>query len=281
MKKTFLTALSLMTILAPTLAISATKTITIDWGMSDTTNVTGYKMYYSNNSDMAGKTLACETSDPSAVTLTCPNVNIESYPIYFTIVAIKTDGEVESEVEPITYTISSVQDFAVTTPGATPPPIAQDGYAINFQPASASVPSGFLSDNGNTFSIEKGYGWTELPADTSQIGARDRDDLISPDQSFDTLIWISEQALPQTKWELMLPNGAYQITLCMGDPTYGDDLQNAQIEGAPIITSESLSSETRWITRTINSNITDGRLTLTFTGSSSYARPTWIKVLPQ
>ena len=263
-----------MTILAPTLAISATKTITIDWGMSDTTNVTGYKMYYSNNSDMAGKTLACETSDPSAVTLTCPNVNIESYPMYFTIAAIKTDGEVESEVEPVTYNISSVQDFTITTPGATPSPVSQDGYAINFQLANVPAPSGFLSDSGDAFSVEKGYGWTTLPA---SMGPRDRNSTDSPDETYDTMIHVAATGT----WEATVPIGQYTITICMGDALYPTGLQNAQIEGMPIVTDTNLSTDLKWIERSITTAVSDGRLTLTFTGSDLLARLCWIKIVPE
>lgn len=274
MKKTFLTSLFLMTIAAPTFTFGATKSVTIDWTMSDTTNVIGYKMYYSTNSDMSGKIPACETNDPSALTLTCPNVIIDSYPMYFTISAVKSDGEVESPTEYYNYTVSAVQNFTITTPGATPEPIAQDIYTINFQPANVPVPSGFLSDSGDAFIEEKGYGWTVPPAIR---GPQDRNSTDSPDETYDTLA----HATAASVWEATVTSGQYKITICMGDALYPTGLQNAQIEGKPIVTDTNLSTDLKWIEKSITASVSDGRLTLTFIGSYPNAKLCWIKIIPE
>ncbi|MCJ7600179.1 MAG: hypothetical protein MUO63_01600 [Desulfobulbaceae bacterium] len=101
---------------APTIASAVTKSVTIDWTMSDTTNVTGYKMYYSFSSDMSprGEPAACETNDPAVTSLTCANVDIPAgKPIYFAIAAITADGELISESK---SPISMVQNFSLLTP---------------------------------------------------------------------------------------------------------------------------------------------------------------------
>jgi hypothetical protein len=163
MKKTFLTTLSLMTIAAPTLALSATKTVTIDWNMSDPTNITRYEMYYSNNSDMADKILACETNDPSALTLTCSNVNIESYPIYFTILAVKTDGEVASATKSVDLTVSTVQNFMILSPGGDAPPI--EGCSTNITDNFSSDLSKWASLDGSMFTIDTVNNELDFPTD--------------------------------------------------------------------------------------------------------------------
>ncbi|NOY53059.1 MAG: hypothetical protein GXP58_05485 [Deltaproteobacteria bacterium] len=78
--------------LFPSVVWSASKTVTITWSMADTSNLQGYKMYYSYSADMSGKTLACETGDATATTLACTNVDITQYPVYFTISAVMSDG---------------------------------------------------------------------------------------------------------------------------------------------------------------------------------------------
>ncbi|MCK9295282.1 MAG: hypothetical protein M0P70_09380 [Desulfobulbaceae bacterium] len=100
----------LLAIVAPTIASSATKSVTIDWAIADTTNVTGYKVYYSYWSDMSSKMLACETNDPTVTSLTCANVSIASTPVYFIIAAVTAQRELTSASE-TSPAISTVQNF--------------------------------------------------------------------------------------------------------------------------------------------------------------------------
>ena len=115
MKKTKIISLLLLFALCfPLKATAVTKNITITWSMADTSNVTGYKMYYSYASDMAGKILACETGNPSATTLTCLNINLLQSPVYFSIAATTVDSEIVSTTKSQTFTdISIVQGFQV------------------------------------------------------------------------------------------------------------------------------------------------------------------------
>ncbi len=149
--------------------------------------------------------------------------------------------------------------------------------AINFQPANAAVPDGYSVDSGLAFDETRGYGWTSFPA--SNVGWRGCNNTISPDQAYDTVVFINSAVVSQAVWELVLPqNGSYSVTVCMGDPTYGNDRQDAQVEDVSIITGEYLDPATRWIEKTSLINVGDGKLTLTFVGSTAYARLCWIKV---
>lgn len=105
----------LLAIVVPTIAFGATKSVTINWTMADTTNVTGYKMYYSYSSDMSSQKLACETNDPAATSLTCDNVSITSTPTYFVIAAVSAEGELTSESKSFVSPISTVQNFSLLT----------------------------------------------------------------------------------------------------------------------------------------------------------------------
>lgn len=153
MKKTLSFLFLLIAIISiPAVSLAALKTVTIDWTIADTTGVLGYKLYHSYNSDMGDKMLACETNDTTATSLTCANVPIDNYPVYFTIAAVTADSEINSQVDQYIYTVKVVQNFIVTTPGGTitppePPPT---------QPPSERVTEGlfllyyFRAGSGNT-----------------------------------------------------------------------------------------------------------------------------------
>src|SRR5213593_2299554 len=86
--------------------------------------------------------------------------------------------------------------------------------AINFQPAGAPVPDGYLVDSGLAFG-DRGnglsYGWN---ADDTAT-ARDRNSKLSPDQRYDTLIHMQRNG--SFRWSLAVPNGIYNVHLVSGD----------------------------------------------------------------
>ena len=142
---------------------------------------------------------------------------------------------------------------------------------VNFQPISSEIPIGFVADSGLAFDENRGYGWTTAPASS---GTRDRDSTLSPDETYDTMIHSS----PLGVWKVAVPGGEYTITICMGDASYPSGIQNAQVEGVSIVTDEPLSNTDRWIVRSLTTDITDGKLTFTFIGSTVAARICWIKI---
>lgn len=356
MKKIYLAAFICFLALIPNSSLGATKKVTIDWTMTDTTNVQSYKMYYSYNDDMANKIWHQDCNDPieepaGTFSMTCNNVNIDHYPIYFTIAAVMTEGEIESEEKRVAI-ISIVKDFtipsgnvlpsavisATPTTGNAPLSVTFDAsgssdpdgaitsyswnfgdgntgsgmsqchtfpvgsytvtltvtddqggispqaqttivanetppgplYAINFQPEDAFTPQGYLVDSGRSYDDIRGYGWTHKSLD----GSRDRDNPLSPDNTYDTSI----RALPDAVWEMNVPNGTYSITVCAGDPSYPAQIQSVQVEGAPLIDREELNSSLLWIERTITVNVSDGRLTATFIGSDTKTKLCWLKI---
>jgi PKD repeat protein len=143
--------------------------------------------------------------------------------------------------------------------------------AVNFQPSNVAIPTGFVVDSGLAFDATKGYGWATLP---SSQGTRDRDSKLSPDQAYDTMIHVS----PKGIWEAAVPSGTYTVTICAGDPGFPAGTPAVQVEGTSIMAGEALSSTKLWIEKSTQVNVTDGRLTLTFTGSTDPARLNWIKI---
>ena len=140
MKKILSTTVIAITIF--TCSIAAAKTITIEWDMSDTSNVTGYKMYYSYSNNMDNKILACETNNPDITSLSCSNITFTSPISYWTIGAVTSTGELESIPKSYDATLMKVQNFAVLTPGANSPPTA----IISSDPTSGTAPATIFFD---------------------------------------------------------------------------------------------------------------------------------------
>lgn len=126
MGKKFFVSLIFFILLAPTIASSATKTVTIDWTIPDTQNVQSYRMYYSYSIDMSGKILAdnctvLQKTIPEDFSITCSNVNIDRYPVYFAIAAVTIENN-EIYSDPVTAEITVVQNFQILAPTNVSPP---------------------------------------------------------------------------------------------------------------------------------------------------------------
>ncbi len=142
-------------------------------------------------------------------------------------------------------------------PPPPPPPPPPDGstLAINFQLANAPTPAGYLVDSGGPFG-DRGnglsYGWSQ----DASARARDRNNLLSPDQRYDTLIHMDAMT-----WEIAVPNGTYRVRAVVGDPSHPDVDSKLTIEG--VLAVNGLTSLlTPWLQGTVTVTVNDGRLTL-------------------
>lgn len=150
---------------------------------------------------------------------------------------------------------------------------------VNFQPASAPVPSGYLSDGGLTFGNRgngHSYGWTIT--NTSQ--ARDRNSTRSPNQAYDTLIHMQEPGNPNAVWEIAVPNGAYYVRVVAGDAAYFDSAYRMAAEGT-LTVNGTPTSATRWIEGTSTVTVGDGRLTITNAAGASNNKICFVVVTPR
>ncbi len=132
---------------------------------------------------------------------------------------------------------------------------------INFQPAGAPVPAGYLADTGAVFGLRTGgerFGWN---ADNA-AQTRDRNAANSPDQRYDTLTHLQKPGNPNAVWEVSVPNGTYTVRIVAGDAANFDSVFRLNVEGAPVL-SGTPTSATRWLEGTANVAVSDGRLTIT------------------
>lgn len=147
--------------------------------------------------------------------------------------------------------------------GDTTPPPPPPGFAarINFQPAGAAVPAGYLPDAGATFAARNGltYGWNVA------VPTRERNAVT--DQRVDTLA-LSQSGGANATWELAVPNGTYDVRVVCGDPSFFDGSFRVLVEGT-LAVNGTASSATPFREGTVRVTVTDGRVTIS-NGAGSY-----------
>ncbi|WP_432479592.1 putative Ig domain-containing protein [Nocardioides sp. GXQ0305] len=180
-----------------------------------------------------------------------------------------------------------------------------DAIKVNFQSETAAVPSGYLRDFGQGYGARSGadqgtgltYGWinAQTGAAEGRVGTgRDRD--LNPDQRFDTLMHMQyqQQGNPNCTanscttgaWELQVPDGSYQVTVGVGDPSTNQDPEQHQVraEGVPVLAQPHVPSGAAGTSghhaqASQVVSVTDGRLTIDPTGGLN-TKIDFVEVLP-
>src|SRR5262249_32931838 len=153
--------------------------------------------------------------------------------------------------------VPSVARFVRISRAAPPRTFAVN---VNFQPAGAPVPAGYVADTGAVYGNRGNgytYGWN---ADNS-ANSRDRNAANSPDQRYDTLNHMQKPSNPNAVWEIAVPNGSYRVRLVVGDPSNFDSVYRVNVEGT-LAVSGTPSGGTLWFDNTVNVTVSDGRLTV-------------------
>jgi hypothetical protein len=148
-------------------------------------------------------------------------------------------------------------DIAPVTPITPQPPAS---IRVNFQPASALAPAGYLKDGGLVYGDRgngQSYGWN---ADNT-VQMRDRNSPVSPDQRYDTLAYMQRPANPDAVWEISVPNGTYVVRAVAGDSDYFDLTYRIAVEGV-LTVNGTANSASRWVEGTATVTVSDGRLTI-------------------
>ncbi len=147
---------------------------------------------------------------------------------------------------------------------------------INFQPANAPIPQGYLADTGATFGNRGNgfsYGWD---ADNSNSTA-DRNASNSPDQRFDTL--THTQRFGRRKWEIAVPNGMYRVRLVAGDPSFTNSRYRFDVENVLTVDGRPGSAlNSRWVEGTKVVTVSDGKLTVSNGSGASNNKLCFIEI---
>jgi hypothetical protein len=130
---------------------------------------------------------------------------------------------------------------------------------VNFQPAAATLPLGFVADSGALFGAHGGYsfGWETTLSSGHSVR---RNAARSGDLRYDTHTQM--QAGGSHVWEIAVPNGAYSVLVAAGDPNYATGTYRILAENVPVVNG-SPTSDRRWVEGLATVIVTDGRLTLT------------------
>jgi hypothetical protein len=146
---------------------------------------------------------------------------------------------------------------------------------IDFGPAGAAVPSGYVLDSGAAFDAGRGSGWLEQSgsAPLSLVGnGRERDKVA--DQRLDTLMHMQlsgsgSGVKTPGRWEYALAAGTYDVTVAVGDPSYTDSVHRLSVEGTLAVNNFTPSASNLFKTATVRVTVNDGRLTLDAAGGTN------------
>ena len=143
--------------------------------------------------------------------------------------------------------------FSIAASATTEDVVEAESILINFQPAGADIPSGYLPDSGDTYG-DRGdgytYGWNVSHSDTP------RERGANSDQRLDTIIHCHQGGT----WEIGVPNGEYDIEVTVGDPSYSE-FHTINVEGVNYWNAVYLSPN-EFATQQQTVLVSDGRITI-------------------
>jgi len=154
---------------------------------------------------------------------------------------------------------------------------------VNFGSATVSAPEGYIQDIGGEYSDGRGYGWitqdsvgndNPTPINISP-NTRDRNSI--QEDTFDSLIHLQyadtfdnqNSITTPAAWEYELANGQYTVAVSVGDPEFTDSNHVINIEGNSVISNFVPTQNQLFTTRTINVDVTDGKLTVDAIGGEN------------
>ncbi|MFO1482182.1 MAG: Ig-like domain-containing protein [Verrucomicrobiaceae bacterium] len=123
---------------------------------------------------------------------------------------------------------------------------------VNFQSAGAPTPNEYIADIGETYAAHNGlnFGWN---VDHTALG-RDRNAVT--DQRQDTFIRMKAG----TAWEIVVPDGEYDVIACVGDAT-ASSINTLRIEGVTLWNAAAFSAG-QFQALLVRVSVADGLLTL-------------------
>ena len=150
---------------------------------------------------------------------------------------------------------------------ATVGPVLQ----FNFGPRGESKSAGFINDFGGRYDPLVGHGWKESIGSNSRRRGERRETIC------DTFLFTRDEA----RWECDLPDGKWQVTVCVGDSAHDQPGQRVTVEGSSVIDNFDTAAG-RFCERTVVVSVNDGRLTVDL-GPQQPGQNTclnWLRIAP-
>jgi hypothetical protein len=170
-----------------------------------------------------------------------------------------------------------LKDSGQTAPPPSPTPVPPGGgpvIKINFQPAGAPTPDGYLVDDGSQYS-NRGNGYTYGWDRDNRANLRDREAGSSPNQAYDTFAHMQRSGT--FTWKMAMRTGQYQVRVVAGDPNEYDSVYRIQVEGVMVVNGTP-SASSPWMDGTVVVNVNDGKLSITNASGSRNNKIAFIEI---
>lgn len=159
----------------------------------------------------------------------------------------------------------------LTPQDSTTQPPAGSIFHVNFQTSTTTTPTDYVGDYGLPFDATRGYGWENTAGAATDFTANGRERGVNTaDSRLDTFLQMQATTgqTAEGRWELVVPNGTYDVTIGVGDPSYTNSHDVINAEGTKVVDfTPSAGMTNNVVTSTIN--VTDGRLTLDAAGGTN------------
>lgn len=144
--------------------------------------------------------------------------------------------------------------------------------AFNFSGRDDPAVPGFVTDWGRSFDESRGYGWKR------NITPNHRRRQVYSESLRDTLLFSRDA----DRWECAVPNGLWQVTICVGDSGHEQTGHRVTIEGRELIRDEPTPAGA-FLERQIEVEVHDGRLTvdLGLQRPGTNTTVNWIRIKPR
>jgi N-acetylneuraminic acid mutarotase len=135
---------------------------------------------------------------------------------------------------------------------------------INFAPANAPVPMGYVADSGLDYGVRTDgltYGWngTHKAAVVARHPKKPSDGVDNLEDTFATI----HPKGTGSEWQIAVPDGNYQVSITAGDPSQTSGQYALDVNGASFMTGKMKPRAGRWVTASNEITVTNGLLTLT------------------
>jgi fibronectin type 3 domain-containing protein len=145
---------------------------------------------------------------------------------------------------------------------------------VDFAPATSQVAAGYFIDSGAAYTATTGRGWV-IPGTATPLNmsALTRDRAGAGDVKLSTLLLMQPTAAQSAggpgAYEYALANGAYTVTVGVGDPDFTDSTHRITVEGVVAVPGFAPTAGELSRTATVTVQVTDGRLTIDPTGGTN------------
>jgi hypothetical protein len=156
---------------------------------------------------------------------------------------------------------------------------------ISFCPAGSVPPEGYVADNGQLFGNRgrgEVFGWnTDISTflrDRAEGKYRKDRPVKTLDRRYDFLAYMDNEKMESPAfWEMAVPNGSYDVHVVAGDSTKYDSIFGIAVEGVVAVDGVP-DSKRRWLDGTVRVTVSDGRLTVGGTPTSSNNKLSFIEI---